>query len=80
MSTPEERLANCFLAVFPQLGKQEIQKASPSSVGAWDSVSTLILMDVIEEEFAVSLPLEELDQLLSFDLMLDYLRRQSVVS
>ncbi|MBV8550412.1 MAG: acyl carrier protein [Acidobacteriaceae bacterium] len=80
MRTAKERLFNCFSAVFPQLNENEIQKASPSSVGSWDSVSTLILMDVIEEEFGVSLPPEELDQLLSFNLILDYLRSQNGVS
>jgi acyl carrier protein len=72
--TPQ-RLTSCFQAVFPFLDEREISSATPETVGQWDSIATVRLAAVIEEEFGVAL---EMDRNLSFDEILSYLRRRLV--
>ncbi len=78
MDNLRERLTSCFSTVFPDLALDEIPLASMASVGKWDSLATITLLTVIEEEFALQVPPEDLEQLASFDLILDYLERQHV--
>jgi len=68
------RLIECFAVVFPELSEEEIPRASVTSVANWDSVASVTLMSVIEEEFGVELDAEGLEQLVSFELMLDHLQ------
>ncbi len=76
MDNARERLTSCFSVVFPDLAPDEIPLASMASVGKWDSLATITLLTVIEEEFDLQIPPEGLEQLISFDLILDYLERQ----
>jgi acyl carrier protein len=46
-------LSKCFAAVFPELTPAEILAATPATVKSWDSVATLNLLTVVEEEFAI---------------------------
>jgi acyl carrier protein len=78
MDNNRERLAACFSTVFPDLTPEEIPLASMASVGKWDSLATITLLTVIEEEFSLQIPPEDLEQFASFDLILDYLERQHV--
>ena len=78
--TPRERLVNCFSAVFPDLTAEEIVVASPASVGSWDSVASITLMSVLEEEFGISIEPEDIEQLVSFELILNYLQQEKSVS
>jgi acyl carrier protein len=70
-----ERLVKCFGAVFPDLNEQQILAATPKTVGAWDSVATVTLMTVIEEEFGIQVDADDIEQLLSFDSALAYVSR-----
>jgi len=72
------RLARCFVATFPELNEAEIERASVTSVGTWDSMATVTLLALLEEEFGISVPPEEIDRLISFDLILHYLRENEV--
>jgi len=74
------QLTRCFSAVFPHLSQQEIQRASLTSVGSWDSVATVTLLAVIEEEFGVQFDIQELERLVSFDSILECLQRAKHVS
>lgn len=74
MSDVHDRLVRCFAAVFPALHEAEIRRANTSSVGGWDSLATINLVAVVEEEFAVQVPPGDLEQLVSFELILDYLQ------
>lgn len=80
MNDTRERLIKCFAAVFPELTPEEIVVASPASVGSWDSVAAITLMNVIEEEFGIQIDPEELENLVSFELVLDYLQSEKSVS
>jgi acyl carrier protein len=73
MSDTKQRLARCFMSVFPTLRNQEVSLASQESVAAWDSVATVTLLCVIEEEFGVSIDFEELENLTSFQRIHEYL-------
>ena len=76
MADLQERLIECFAAVFPTLDREEIPRASYTSVAKWDSLAGITLVGVIEEEFDISVGPEDLELLISFELILDYLRSQ----
>lgn len=66
MPDTRSRLAQCFQAVFPELSIENVGTAAPATVRAWDSVATVTLFAVIEEEFGVALDLDELADEISF--------------
>jgi acyl carrier protein len=66
----QQRLNRCFAGVFPDLSEREIPKASVKSVGSWDSIATLTLVSVIEEEFGVRFTPEQIDKFTSYDSIL----------
>ena len=69
----QARLAKCFAAVFPDLDAHEIPGASPTTIAGWDSLASVTLMTVLEEEFNVEIPPDAMEHLLSFQRVLDYL-------
>ena len=75
MADLEGRLANCFVVVFPELKPQEIASVSVGSMASWDSLAGITLISVIEEEFGLSISPDDVLELVSFELILDYLRR-----
>jgi hypothetical protein len=80
MSDLRQRLAQCFSLVFPELKVPEVYSASVASVAAWDSTAVIILANVIEEEFQVQLDYEVLPELVSFDLVLDHLKTDHLIT
>ena len=72
-ATVKDRLIRCFELVFHDLSRAEITRASMASVGKWDSIATLNLLGVLEEEFAMEFDEEEFGELVSFELFLDFL-------
>jgi acyl carrier protein len=76
MSDTRTRLLNCFAALFPDVPQAELPLASTSSVGAWDSLASITLLTVVEEEFGVAIDPEQLEHLQSFESVLDFLERQ----
>lgn len=73
-----ERMLGCFEAVFPAVPRERLPKMTPETDSAWDSLATATLVAVVEEEFGVEVPLDELPQLTSFDRVVDVVRRQAV--
>jgi acyl carrier protein len=73
MDEHRARLITCFAAVFPDLPASDIPSATPESVAAWDSVANVTLLAVVEEEFGVTIDVDDLEHLTSFDALLDYL-------
>lgn len=67
MSDVKSRLIKCFQAVFPDMPEAQIPGATQQSVKTWDSVATVTLVNVVDEEFNIELDLEQLDQLNSFE-------------
>lgn len=72
MSDPQSRLLECFSAVFPKLGEAEILNSNVNSVTDWDSLASVTLYSLVEEEFGVEINLEDLEDLLSFERILKY--------
>jgi acyl carrier protein len=58
--------------VLPELSKEEIASANIETVEAWDSVVTITLLTVIEEEFGIQFEPEALERLISYDSRLSY--------
>jgi acyl carrier protein len=77
MSDQEQLLIRCFASIFPGLTGEEIQNASTESVGIWDSLSTVTLAAVIQEEFSLEIDPEILPHLDSFRAFRDYLLQSS---
>jgi acyl carrier protein len=77
MNDAEARLSRCFLAAIPGLKRSEIPAASLQSVEKWDSVASVTLVALIEEEFGIQIDLEALDRLDSYGAILDYVTRLS---
>jgi acyl carrier protein len=74
MNELKARLAECFLTVFPELPAHEISGASTASVLGWDSVASVTLLAVIEEQFGISMEGEDLARRSSFKGILRYLQ------
>ena len=73
MRDQDERLIRCFESVFPALTQEEIKNASSDSVGVWDSLSSVTLAAVIQEEFNVEIEPDAFPDLDSFRAFRDYL-------
>jgi acyl carrier protein len=69
------KLTRCFAAVFPGLGRDEIEAASVENVEAWDSIAGVTLVTAIEEEFGTELDPDAVELLVSFREIRDYLTR-----
>jgi acyl carrier protein len=74
MDNTEARLIDAFRAVFPALSDNEIREATLTSLESWDSIASITLLAVLEEEFGISVSPADLPQLVSFTSILVYLR------
>lgn len=74
MADLESRLINCFATAFPELAPQQIPSVSMGSLASWDSLAGITLISLIEEEFGLSISPDDVPQLVSFELILDYLQ------
>lgn len=72
MTDLDERLAHCFLAVFPALGDR-FPAASAETTPEWDSLHALMLIAIIEETFEVAIPASAYPQLRSYAAARSYL-------
>jgi acyl carrier protein len=68
------RLVACFAAAFPNLGPEEIPRAAVSSLPEWDSLASMTLIALIEEEFGPRAAAADILRLTSFSWILDHLR------
>ena len=78
MDETKNRLIKCFETVFPEMLEDEIPSATQSSVSAWDSIAAITLLNVIEDEFQITMDLEQVADLDSFSKIYDYLKTTSV--
>ena len=65
----------CFLTVFPELTRDAMPEATPLTVAGWDSVATLTLLTLVEEEFGVPVDYDRLEEMLSFGQILSHVER-----
>jgi acyl carrier protein len=76
----ERRLKDCFRTVFPDLPEEQISSASQATVSAWDSIATVTLVTIIDQEFGIELDLDKLSQLDSFNSIRACVENQANVS
>ena len=50
------------------------------SVADWDSIAAINLLTVVEEHFVLEVPPEDIEDLVSFELILDYLEKRNGTS
>ncbi len=77
MDPVHNKLTKCFAAVFPDLPAAEIPSASLGRVPNWDSLATINLIALIEEEFQIQTEPEDLARLVSFNSILDYVNQRA---
>lgn len=80
MDAEQERLNRCFAVVFPDLPERDIPKASTKNAGDWNSVATLTLVSLIEEEFSLRFTPEQIDQFSSYESILREIRSKQRAS
>jgi hypothetical protein len=72
--TVEFRLAVCFRTLFPDLSSAEIPRVTASSMASWDSMATVTLVALVEEEFGIRMAPDDYVFASSYPLLLDYVR------
>ena len=73
MSEFEDRLVRCFGLVFPGLSNEDVVVLDAESSGAWDSLSTVTLGAVIQEEFGIEIDPVQLSEMTSYEAFRAYL-------
>ena len=74
----DERLERVFAATFTDLDVAALHSASVETLEAWDSLQSVVVMTLLEEEFAVAISPLDLPQLSSFDSVREYLVAKGV--
>ena len=74
MNSVQARVEQCFRTALPELPEEELPRATMCSLAQWDSLSTLVLVSLIEEEFGMQIPPDDLGDFVSFELIVDYLQ------
>ena len=77
MDPLKEKLISCFLAVMPDLSADDVPQASAGNASNWDSVTTVSLIAVVEEEFGISIESDDLSHFDSFESILGYLKKRA---
>jgi acyl carrier protein len=78
MDAVRSRLTRCFSSVFPTLPGGTLANANTTNTAEWDSVASVTLFALVEEEFGTELDVNALGELTSFDSILDYLQMRKV--
>jgi len=76
MSEINERLSQCFSTVFPELPADQYSDLAAETYDRWDSLATVKLVAVIEEEFGVSVTPDDIPDLVSYERMSAMLERK----
>lgn len=77
MADLEGRLIGCFATAFPGVARQQIPAVSMGSLASWDSLAGITLFALIEEEFKIGMSPDDAAGLVSFELILNYLQKES---
>ncbi len=80
MPDANERLVRCFASVFPTLSSDRILVANIDSVPEWDSLASVTLVAVVEQEFGIQIDVADLPELSSFASVQKYLSTRDAPS
>lgn len=75
MNDTAKRLTKCFLVVFPEMTPEDVAEATTANVKNWDSVASVTLFTLIEEEFGNTISLDALDEFNTFRHILSHLEK-----
>jgi len=78
MDDVRSRLMRCFSSVFPERPSGSLANANTSNTAEWDSVASVTLFALVEEEFGTELDVNALGELTTFDSILDHLQTRKV--
>jgi len=70
MDPATARLRACFHRVFPKLSDEQTLAARAGRLAEWDSVASITLLVLIEEEFGVAVDPGDFEEGLSFQGLL----------
>lgn len=73
MTDLRDRLSRCFATIFPE-AKGLVADATPDTLPRWDSTNHILLIQVVEDEFGITIPETSVGDLLSFAEFESYLR------
>jgi acyl carrier protein len=74
MAELDDRLVRCFASVFPALPPDQVRIASVETLPEWDSLATVTLVAVLEQEFNIEIDLLSSPELTSFEAVRDCVR------
>jgi acyl carrier protein len=77
MDDTQVRLMKCFSAAFPSLSNEDVLQASTTNLKEWDSVASVTLFAMIEEEYGIEMDLQDMAEMVSFERILAYLRNSN---
>lgn len=80
MPESKQHLIQCFAAVFPSLPEEQIPGSSVENVAEWDSLATVTLASVLDQEFGASIDVFDLPELRSFEDVQDYLKKRNLLA
>ena len=80
MNETRSRLIQCFSAVFPEIGEDEIPRVTRENMANWSSLANFSLIAVIEEEFGILIDADDVDRFVSFESVLEYLQTKEPVA
>lgn len=66
------RIIKCFRAAFPNIDENDIESAKMADLEGWDSLASVILISVVEEEFQIQVEDEALEKFDSFKGVSDW--------
>jgi acyl carrier protein len=69
VSDLDTRLINCFTAAFPEIRPAQATSATVDNTQSWDSMGSLTLQALIEEEFAIRFDDDAIESLRSYALI-----------
>jgi acyl carrier protein len=78
MDPTTARLRACFSRVFPKLTDEETLKARVGAIPEWDSLATVTLFSLIDEEFDLSLDLDDFEEPMSFQSLLKRIQGSAI--
>jgi acyl carrier protein len=76
MNDIEDRLVKCFMLAMPGLELAAVKDASRAAVAEWDSLTTVGILSLVEEEFGIAIPAEDVQECVSFERVLNLVGRQ----
>jgi acyl carrier protein len=80
LSKREDRLVRCFASVFAVLSPDQIRTATVDTIPEWDSLASVTLVAVLEQEFGIQIDISDLPQLSSFGSIQKYLGKFDIPS